>query len=106
MRSGEKLGTALAKVSEDSVNDTALTDALHKALHYLQQYGGPAADDTVREMIQHYDANQAVDQLSKLSPDLLSEMKLILQQGDDTALNQQMLNDFVDPAIAASRTTE
>jgi hypothetical protein len=106
MRSGEKLGTALAKVSEDSVNDTALTDALHKALHYLQQYGGPAADDTVREMIQHYDANQAVDQLSKLSPDLLSEMKLILQQGDDTALNQQMLNDFVDPAIAASRTAE
>jgi hypothetical protein len=100
MRSGEKLGTALGNYTEDSVNSTALADALHKALYYLKQYGGAAADDTVREMIQSYGPDQAADKMSKFSPELLNDMKEILEQGDDTALNQQMLNDFVNPAIA------
>jgi len=60
------------------------------------------ADDQIRRMIEEM-GNDALSVLSQLPAVQLLDIKAILQKGDDTAQNQLIIQNFIDPAYNAAK---
>jgi hypothetical protein len=95
--SGENIGNALRYYLADSVDRPTLQASLQQFLKELLNQNSSMGDDLVRNMV----GNGA--NLDALSPGILIEMKLILQNGDDAALNGPAL-DSVNTAYQAAKS--
>jgi len=94
LQSGDNIGNAFGGVLLDTVDHPQVSNAVQQFLQELLKQNSPMADDMVRDMV------NSGAKLDSLSPGILIEMKLILQNGDDAALNAPAL-DSVNQAYQA-----
>jgi hypothetical protein len=97
--SGENVGTAFSRFLTDSPTNPSLSNFLEQLWPGLRKANSAKADDILREAI----TNAGAADFSKLSPEVLIELKLVLLQGDDTDLNQKMINEVINPAFEIAK---
>ena len=99
-QNGDNIGGALAQSIADASLNPDLSHAFQQLFQAMLNQKSPMADDVVRSMMdsmQDQKTANGTPLLNTLPPSLLIEMKLILQNGDDTGLDAAPL-DLVNNA--------
>jgi hypothetical protein len=100
IETGESIGQVLSKLTADSGMHPEFSHYwLETFFSVLGDTNPTKADDIVREVVNNFNTTD----LSKFSPGLLIELKLLLMRGDDTDLNQQMINEVINPAYEVAK---
>ncbi|PWT87427.1 MAG: hypothetical protein C5B54_12385 [Acidobacteria bacterium] len=86
---------------EGALIDPNMQDALQQGLQTLASQGGPLADNIVRAAVNSL-ANDPNFKLSDIPANLLEQVKTMLENGDDQQLDQQMIQNTIDPALGVT----
>ena len=86
---------------ERALSDPNMQAALQQGLQTLASQGGPLADDIVRAAVNSL-ANDPNFKMTDLPTNLLEQVKTILENGDDQQLDQQMIQNTIDPALGVT----
>ena len=111
MQSGQDFGPFLTEFCKQPGSEAALghifsflnTDRLTS--NPTSQYPiaiSTIADDHVRRMVEGL-GSEALSYMSKLPPMTLLDIKAILQRGNDSAQNQSIIQNLIDPAYQAAK---
>src|SRR5262249_34875431 len=99
-RDPNSLTGLLSQLCDTNQTDTnAVLRQILDSLKNLQAGGDHSIDDVLRSLINQLQPN-AVDRLSKLPPDLLIDMGMILQNGDDQQTDMALKANVIDPAYS------
>jgi hypothetical protein len=90
-QSGEPIGQILGPMRKDRAADPALSTVFDQLMSKLITDKNPNGDDIVRDIVSNA-GSYPQSTLKQLPSNLLLEMKLLLQMGDEQDLNQPALN--------------